>query len=81
MANKLWNKVFLYGTLKRGEANHYLLTDAILNYRSVPPVVALGQPARYLGRAATCDRWPLVAASEICAPFLLDSKGTGKVGL
>uniref|UniRef100_A0A182WY00 Gamma-glutamylcyclotransferase family protein n=1 Tax=Anopheles quadriannulatus TaxID=34691 RepID=A0A182WY00_ANOQN len=58
-------RVFVYGTLKRGEPNHHWLTDA-----------ANGQ-ARFIAKGRTVGRYPLVVATRHNVPFLLDVPGTG----
>ena len=60
------HKVFVYGTLKRCQPNHYLVLE--------PP----GQ-CTYLGRAITVEQWPLVVAGPFRVPYMLDVKGIGKV--
>lgn len=59
--------IFVYGTLKQGQPNHYLLSNQ-----------AGTQPC-FLGKALTSDHWPLVIGSPYHIPFLLDRRGTGKV--
>ena len=56
-------KVFFYGTLKRGEPN----------YEHV-----LEKNAKFVAEAATAEKWPLIIASNLNLPFLLDSKGYEK---
>ncbi|KAG7268059.1 hypothetical protein CRUP_014920 [Coryphaenoides rupestris] len=57
--------VFVYGTLKKGQPNHYRMLDP-----------ANGQ-ARFLAAARTVDRYPLVIAGEHNVPFLLNAPGDG----
>ena len=59
--------VFSYGSLKRGEPNHYHLH----RYK--------GSEVRYLGKGVTVEKYPLVVAGRYCAPHLLDKPGFGKV--
>ena len=59
--------VFVYGTLKRGQPNHKLISDGL----------AAGDCA-LVGVGATADRFPLVVASRYNIPFLLDARGKGK---
>jgi len=64
---RLSHRVFVYGTLKRGEPNYYRLQDE-----------ANGRAA-FLGEAKLCDRYPLVVATKYNVPMLLDAPGTGNV--
>ena len=57
--------VFTYGTLKRGEPNHDVLTTET-NGR-----------AEFVGSAVTTESYPLVVASRYNIPFLLDRPGLG----
>ena len=56
--------VFVYGTLKTGYSNHFLLEDEQYGV------------AKLLGRGTTCDKYPLVIGHY---PFLLNERGMGKV--
>ncbi|XP_050067589.1 putative gamma-glutamylcyclotransferase CG2811 [Anopheles maculipalpis] len=58
-------RVFVYGTLKKGEPNHYWLTD-----------VSNGK-ARYIAKGRTNERYPLIIATRYNIPFLLDVPGKG----
>ncbi|XP_065370282.1 putative gamma-glutamylcyclotransferase CG2811 isoform X2 [Calliphora vicina] len=58
-------KVFVYGTLKRGEPNHHWLTR---NENGI---------ARFVGEGMTVERFPLVVGTRYNIPFLLDKRGTG----
>lgn len=62
--NALKYKIFVYGTLKRGEPNHEEL---------------LTRNAKFVAQAKTMDKWPLIIASECNLPFLLNKKNFGKV--
>lgn len=57
-------KVFVYGTLKKGQPNEYVMTK-ISN-------------VKYLGLAVTCAQYPLIIAGEWNLPMLLDIEGEGK---
>lgn len=60
-------KVFVYGTLKKGYANHYLMqngTNGVVNF------VTAG---------LTKESFPLVVGTDASIPFLLPLKGQGKV--
>ena len=60
--------VFVYGTLKREQPNHFILETAISKSQ-----------AKFLGQATTVDCWPLIVHSQFNVPFLLDCKHTGNV--
>ena len=51
-------KVFVYGTLKTGEPNHYWLED-------------YGGKSRFLGAGITMDTWPLVVYTKYNIPMML----------
>lgn len=59
-------KVFVYGTLKKGQPNYFRMMDH-----------ANGQ-AEFVAHARTVDRYPLVIATEYNIPFLLNVPGTGQ---
>ena len=59
--------VFVYGTLKKGQPNNYLLNDKT---RGI---------AKFLGRAKLIDKYPLVIVTDAYVPMLLPKKGVGKV--
>ncbi|XP_050089948.1 putative gamma-glutamylcyclotransferase CG2811 [Anopheles aquasalis] len=65
MSTSPLRRVFVYGTLKRGEPNHHWLTD-----------VANGM-ASFVGRGTTVARYPLVIGSRYNIPFLLDVPDRG----
>lgn len=58
-------KVFVYGTLKSGEPNHFWITD-----------VSNGS-ARLLSAGETVEKYPLVTATRFNIPFLLNLPGDG----
>ena len=58
-------KVFVYGTLKRGEPNHHWLTSSEKGF------------ARFLSEATTVNSFPLVVGTRYNIPFLLDRPGEG----
>ncbi|XP_062862047.1 gamma-glutamylaminecyclotransferase B-like [Trichomycterus rosablanca] len=58
--------IFVYGTLKQGQPNHYRMLDA------------MNGKAEFLGRALTIDKYPLVIAGEYNIPFLLNLPGEGQ---
>lgn len=53
--------VFIYGTLKRGFANHHYVWGRI----------------GYLGRCRTCTPYPLVVGGKWFSPYLLEEPGKG----
>ncbi|KAK7162265.1 hypothetical protein R3I94_004805 [Phoxinus phoxinus] len=59
-------KIFVYGTLKKGQPNHFWMMDH-----------ANGQ-AEFVAHARTVDRYPLVIATKYNVPFLLNVPGTGQ---
>lgn len=59
-------RVFVYGTLKRGQPNHYLMTDVNNGV------------ARFIANAKTTAKYPLVIATRYNIPFLLDKSGVGE---
>ncbi|CAH1735565.1 unnamed protein product [Chironomus riparius] len=58
-------RVFVYGTLKSGQPNHFLMQD-----------VKNGM-AKFIARAVTTEKFPLVVATRYNIPFLLNKPGTG----
>lgn len=66
-ASQLVN-VFVYGTLKQGQPNHYWMTDA-----------TAGAPATFVSAGRVVEEYPLVIATRYNVPFLLDKPGTGKL--
>lgn len=61
--------VFVYGTLKAGEPNCGVLTDA------------KNGTCTFLGKGTTVKNWPLVIASSFNIPYLLHCEGRGYVSL
>ncbi|CAL7950664.1 unnamed protein product [Xylocopa violacea] len=59
------HRVFVYGTLKRGEPNHSLIQDAANGY------------SKFLGIGRTVTPYPLVIATRYNIPFLLKKPGFG----
>lgn len=57
--------IFVYGTLKKGQPNHYRMFDGS-NGR-----------AEYLATACTTQKYPLVIATKYNIPFLLNIPGKG----
>uniref|UniRef100_A0A034VRP7 Gamma-glutamylcyclotransferase family protein n=1 Tax=Bactrocera dorsalis TaxID=27457 RepID=A0A034VRP7_BACDO len=58
-------KVFVYGTLKRGEPNHHWLTRPENGH------------SRFLCEAQTVVKFPLVIGTRYNIPFLLNKPGVG----
>ena len=61
--------VFTYGTLKRGEPNHYL----------IQPGVATKGKSLLIGTGTTQNKFPLVIATKYNIPHLLDAPGKGNL--
>ena len=61
-------RVFVYGTLKRGLPNYYLLTE--------PSKYGV---ARFVGEARLEKKYPLVVYCRYNVPCLLSDEGKGKV--
>ncbi|XP_066587477.1 putative gamma-glutamylcyclotransferase CG2811 isoform X2 [Prorops nasuta] len=59
------HRVFVYGTLKRGEPNHKLIQDATKGF------------AKFLGIGKTVKPYPLVIATKYNIPFLLRKEHVG----
>ncbi|XP_013395290.1 gamma-glutamylaminecyclotransferase-like isoform X3 [Lingula anatina] len=66
MASLTLHRVFVYGTLKRGEPNHHVMTNTE------------NGTAKFVGEGKTTESWPLVIASKYNIPFLLHCKGKGQ---
>ncbi|KAK3605992.1 hypothetical protein CHS0354_019673 [Potamilus streckersoni] len=63
-------RVFVYGTLKRGQPNHFYLDETSGR--------AKRGTSKFLGKAQTLDKYPLVVATRLNVPFLLAARGVGK---
>ncbi len=61
-------KIFVYGTLKRGQPNYFRLQDS-----------AKYGASNFLGEAKLMKSYPMVIASKYNVPALLDKEGMGKV--
>uniref|UniRef100_A0A0V0GA40 Gamma-glutamylcyclotransferase family protein n=1 Tax=Triatoma dimidiata TaxID=72491 RepID=A0A0V0GA40_TRIDM len=59
-----YSKIFVYGTLKKGEPNHHWFTPE-------------NGFSRFLGNGTTVKKYPLVIATKYNVPFLIDSPGQG----
>ena len=62
------HRVFVYGTLKRGEPNHHAISEAAGSHHFVDT-----------GRTVTF--FPMMVSSQINVPILLAKPGEGKVRL
>lgn len=58
-------KVFVYGTLKSGQPNHFWITDSS------------NGSAQLQSAGTTSEKYPMVIATRYNIPFLLDLPGTG----
>lgn len=61
------HQVFVYGTLKTDEPNHHWLTIKINGY------------SKYLGKATTIEKYPLIISTKYNIPFLLYTPGEGNI--
>ena len=61
--------MFVYGTLKRGFFNHYVLTG----HSSAEADETVRTPAHFYGAARTLDCFKLVVGGRYQVPFLLDA--------
>ena len=68
MTTRLAHRIFMYGTLKKGQPNYFRLQD--------PSKFGV---ASFLGEAKLTKRYPMVIASKYNIPFLLAKEGDGKV--
>ncbi|CAH1988552.1 unnamed protein product [Acanthoscelides obtectus] len=59
------HKVFVYGTLKKGEPNHGWFSKDQSGYY------------KFLYEAITCDKFPLIVATQYNIPFMLHKPGMG----
>ena len=59
--------VFVYGTLKTGFPNHFLLEDSKFGC------------AKLIGSGLTTEKYPLVIATPFFIPMMLNKPGTGEV--
>lgn len=57
--------VFVYGTLKANQPNHYLLTDTENGH------------SKLICRGKTSERFPLIIATRYNSPFVLKAPGIG----
>lgn len=60
-------RVFVYGTLKRGEPNNSLISNKENGY------------AKLIGLGKTLLKYPLVIATKYNIPFMLNKPGIGNV--
>lgn len=59
-------RVFVYGTLKHGQPNHYWLTDT------------KNGSAEFVTHGKTNNIFPLVIGTQYNVPFLLNKPGVGR---
>lgn len=64
-AAKEFSKVFVYGTLKKGEPNHYLMTDV------------KNGVANFINGGTSLTKFPLIIATKYNIPFLLNKTDLG----
>lgn len=62
-------RIFVYGTLKRGEPNYGILINRDNGH------------AKFKGIGRTINKYPLVIATKYNIPFLLKKPDTGHVGI
>lgn len=67
--------VFVYGTLKSGEPNHYVLQNGGKGLQELK--LDNFQAAQFVSKGKTIQKYPLVIASKWNIPYLLDKKNTG----
>lgn len=65
--NKVMSRIFVYGTLKNGFPNHFLLKN--------PPK----GKATFLEHAVTKESYPLIIGTDAKIPFMLPIPGQGMV--
>ena len=63
----MYRYVFIYGTLKRGQPNNFLIND-----------IANGS-AIFIADGKTEKKYPLIIASQCNRPYLLPIEGKGEV--
>ena len=73
----MMHKVFVYGTLKDGEPNHHVLLHQKDRGGARGQGLADHEHFRFLGKAQTTNKYPLVIASKFNIPYLLDKQGVG----
>ena len=69
VSNRMLTKIFVYGTLKSGFRNHYVLTEL------------KNGVATMVSKAETCLKYPLVVPSSSYIPYLLNIPGEGNVSV
>ena len=68
LSSGLAHRIFVYGTLKRGQPNYFRMQDSEKYGAS-----------NFLGEAKLKGIYPMVVASQFKVPVLLDKEGEGKV--
>ena len=71
------HKVFVYGTLKQNQPNHYMLETGGPDLADFQSTSEQFLPAKHICQAQTKEKYPLVIASKFNIPYLLDKPGTG----
>ena len=73
------HKIFVYGTLKHGEPNYYVLQTGGQGLNDFGDQKSEFQAAKFVTSAETVIKYPLVIASKFNIPFLLDRPGIGNL--
>ena len=63
------HRIFVYGTLKRGQPNYYLIENSSNGV------------AKYVGEGRTVAKWPLVVYTRYTIPYMLNIPGSGNVSI
>lgn len=66
-SGEIIKRIFVYGTLKRGQPNHHVIESRDHGH------------AKFIANGITVSKWPLVVATPYYIPFVLDAEGEGKV--
>lgn len=67
LSNSPLSRVLVYGTLKRGEPNHSVISNKDNGH------------AKFMGLGKTLLKYPLVIATKYNIPFMLGKPGVGHV--
>lgn len=63
-----YGRLFVYGTLKKGEPNHHWLRPQ-------------NGFAKFVANGTTVKKYPLIIATKYNIPFLIDTPGQGYVSI